>query len=85
MISITTHNNDVVDLFVLAVDNQPNTPTFFNQRLNQGASSPPLGVQEDGNGKFSITTTATDAGDPTRTKLQTQTGSAGDQVDVTCS
>jgi hypothetical protein len=86
IIQITIHNDDIVDLFVVATDNQqPNTPTIFNQRLNKGNLSPPLDVQEDGNGNFSITTTATDAGDATRTKTQVQTGSAGDQVNVTCS
>jgi hypothetical protein len=68
MIQITHHSDDTLDLFVVAVDDQhPWDLTVFNQRLNQGASAP-VSVQEDGNGKFSITTTATDANDPTRSK-----------------
>ena len=83
MIQITLHNRDVVDLFVLSIDNQqPGSPTVFDQRLNHGLASAPFGVQEDGNGNFSITTTSTDANDPTRTRTQNNTGSSGDQVDV---
>lgn len=87
MIQITLNNADTVDLFVSAVDNnQPGTPTVFPiQRLNQGQSSVPFGVQEDGNGRFSITTTATDVNDATRTKAAQATGGAGDSVDVRCS
>jgi hypothetical protein len=87
MISITLHNADTVDLFVSVIDNnQPGTPTVFpNQRLNQGQSSNPFSVQEDGQGNFSITTTVTDANDATRTKTEVKTGTAGDSVDVTSS
>ena len=87
MIQITLHNADNVDLFVSAVDNnQPGSPVVFpNQRLNQGQSSPPLNVQEDGNGQFSITWTATDVNDPTRTQSKPKAGGAGDEVDVECS
>lgn len=87
MILITMHNADTVDLFVSAVDNnQPGSPTVFpNQRLNQGQSSPPFSVQEDGNGQFSITWTATDVSDPARTQSKPKTGGAGDQVDAECS
>jgi hypothetical protein len=87
MIPITLHNDDVVDLFVSAVDNnQPGTPVVFpNQRLNQGMSSAAFNVQEDGNGNFSITTTATDVNDATRTKTQQHSGSSGDSVPVECS
>jgi hypothetical protein len=87
MVQITLHNADTVDLFVSAIDNQqPGSPTVFpNQRINQGQSSAPFSVQEDGQGNFSITSTATDANDQTRTKTEVKTGSAGDQVDVTCS
>lgn len=87
MIQITLTNDDIVDLFVVAIDNnQPNTPTVFpNQRLNKGVTSAPFNVQDDSNGKFSITWNATDAGDATRTKAQTASGNAGDSVPVTCS
>lgn len=87
MISITVHNADIVDLFVLVVDNnQPGAPTVFNQRVNQDASSAPFSVQEDGNGKCFITWTATDVSDPghTRTAME-KDKSAGDQVDVAAS
>ena len=87
MISITVHNADIVDLFVLVVDNnQPGTPTVFNQRLNRDASSAPFSVQEDGNGKCFITWTAIDTGDPTHTRTTSVNDkSAGDQVDVAAS
>lgn len=87
MIQITLHNADTVDLFVSAVDNnQPGSPIVFpNQRLNRGQSSPPFNVQEDGNGQFSITWTATDVNDPTRTQTKPKSGVTGDQVDVECS
>jgi hypothetical protein len=86
MIHITLNNADSVDMFVLTVDNQqPGSPVVFNQRLNQGQTSGPVQVQEDGSGKFSITTTGTDANDSSRFKVQGQTGTAGDQVDVKCS
>jgi hypothetical protein len=85
MINITIHNEDIHDAFVSAVDNQqPGTPSVFNQRLNHDQTSGQISVQEDGNGKFSITTTATDAGDPNRTKTEAQTGGAGDIVNVKC-
>jgi hypothetical protein len=84
MIQITLHNADNVDLFTSAIDNnQPGSPTVFpNQRLNQGQTSPPFNVQEGGNGQFSITWTATDVDDPTRTQSKPATGGAGDPVDV---
>jgi hypothetical protein len=87
MISITLHNADTVDLFVSAIDNnQPGLPTVFpNQRLNQGQTSNQFSVQEDGQGNFSITTTATDVNDATRTKTEVKTGTAGDSPDVTSS
>jgi hypothetical protein len=87
MISITLHNADNVDLFVAAIDNnQPGTPVVFpNQRLNQGQVSSPFSVQEDGQGNFAIKTTATDAGDATKTKTDVKTGTAGDQVNVASS
>jgi len=86
MINITIHNNDVDDAFVTAIDNnQLNTPQVFNQRLNHDQTSGLVSVQEDGNGKFSITTTAIDATDSTRSKTEVKTGSGGDQVNVTCS
>ncbi len=85
MINITIHNEDIHDAFVSAVDNQqPGNPTVFNQRLNHDQTSGPISVQEDGNGKFSITTTATDAGDPSRTKTEAKTGGSGDIVNVKC-
>jgi hypothetical protein len=87
MINITLHDGDTVDVFVSAVDNnQPGTPVVFpNQRLNQGSTSAQFSVQEDGSGNFSITTTAVDVNDPTRTNTQQHSGSAGDSVDVRCS
>jgi len=87
MINITLHNADTVDLFVSAVDNnQPGTPIVFpNQRLNQGATSAVFSVQEDSSGNFSITATAVDVNDPTRTNTQQHSGSSGDSVDVRCS
>jgi len=86
MINITIHNDDMNDAFVAAVDNQqPNSPTVFNKRLNHNETSGPISVQEDGNGKFSITTTAVDATGTGRSKTENKTGTAGDQVNVTCS
>jgi hypothetical protein len=87
MINIKLHNADTVDMFVSAVDNnQPGAPVVFpNQRLNENSTSAQFSVQEDGSGNFSITTTAVDVNDPTRTKTEPHSGSSGDTVDVRCS
>lgn len=86
MIKITLKNDDDVDLYVSVVDNQqPNTPAVFNQRLNEGMPSVPFDVQEDVNGNFLITTTATDVNDSARTKTVQQTGGAGASVSIECS
>jgi hypothetical protein len=83
MIPITLNNDDTVDLFIAAIDkNQPGTPVVFNKRLNSRAVSEVINVQEDGNGRFLINTTATDANDPTRTSTKDHTGSSGDSVPV---
>jgi hypothetical protein len=87
MVQITLYNNDTVDLFVSAIDNnQPSSPIVFpNQRLNQGQTSSLVSVQEDGNGNASISWTATDVNDPTRTQTKPWSGGPPGPVPVECS
>jgi hypothetical protein len=69
---VQLHNADIDDLFVTVEDlNTQNHNTVFNDRLNKGDTKD-IDIQEDGNGRGSVTWNATRVDDPQKTASRTE-------------